>query len=872
MPPKKSIVEGLAKPTSKAASRPHFSSAEKRWPDDSKHEPSKKVARRGADTDVEQEREADDLPDKRPVNKENISFNPIDTTLNVIPTEGGKVLMALTDGGMQYLIAGARANVGMKSGRYFYEVKIVEALNPAEASAGGTRARTPAPRQLLRMGFSTGHSALILGDSENHIYFDSEGNYCCGKRKTQSASQRFMRDQVIGVLLNLDANIPNANTISLFRQGERISEPQSIPEHFIGQTLFPHVSFRNVSVQVQLGREALKQLPFKCRTIGNAAEADIEVNTTSVAADGKYEVVLPIAFPDEGTFDWLDDFLIKNPNYIELSDRKILEWAGSSGLWKPKAAGWKTSNDKPEFSFGLPGMDDQSVRRVVQTITSVVPRNYVVMEVRGNLLENERKEVLRRYSHPMFKKVAHVVMGEPGQEFKEMQLEKLLNEKQEKANVGWKAKKAEESRKRAIEQRHKVLAEMKRKAEHGRRKAADDARRRADANRRRKNRIAEARKMAEDMGEDFVSEDEGMDSETREDDRVDDVEDAKDEIKVEDDAEDQDVADDPPKVELTEEEKQIWFRPPSGGCSDLTLAALNQSFGSFSIPEVNSGFDEFRYEWQGDADSREYLSSWVMERKRTSRIEDLQPGQWFLDQMKEWQKLFQEWQDAQKDFKTAQKSIEGSKDDEDESFEIDIDSVENVIDIGNGEPLFKDFAFEDWALLQLRFELWLLQVAFRRDVEDPERVGVHENHLAFYYSKYFRKQIVPKAFAVSAMPDIVGLVKDCIGWHPEEGVLTTTLPNEMPSFTPFVKVAEESRRERQRRIDAGDETARISFSPMAMQQPSASKSSGISGGWPGGTGSKQWGSAKAGSIFQGSGIRPVGYSGATGSGNWAKRW
>ncbi|CAE8655842.1 unnamed protein product, partial [Polarella glacialis] len=37
-----------------------------------------------------------------------------DTTLNVMPTVNGKLLMALSDGGFQYLLAGARASVGVK--------------------------------------------------------------------------------------------------------------------------------------------------------------------------------------------------------------------------------------------------------------------------------------------------------------------------------------------------------------------------------------------------------------------------------------------------------------------------------------------------------------------------------------------------------------------------------------------------------------------------------------------------------------------------------------------------------------------------------------------------------------------------------------
>merc|ERR1719453_2553782 len=125
-------------------------------------------------------------------------------------------------------------------------------------------------------------------------------------------------------------------------------------------------------------------LPFKCHMIQGAAAADVVTGPSKEPSDGKYEVVLPVAFPDEGTFDWLDTFLEKNPKYVELSDRKIIDWAKSSGLW-PKG-GWKASNDKPNVSFGVPAVDDFGVRKVIAAVAPVVPRNYLVMEVKSNLI------------------------------------------------------------------------------------------------------------------------------------------------------------------------------------------------------------------------------------------------------------------------------------------------------------------------------------------------------------------------------------------------------------------------------------------------------------------------------------------------------
>merc|ERR1719333_1754510 len=55
-----------------------------------------------------------------------VSMNLADTTLNVLPTAGGKLLGALHEGGLQYLLAGARAGVGVKAGRYLFEVRLTE--------------------------------------------------------------------------------------------------------------------------------------------------------------------------------------------------------------------------------------------------------------------------------------------------------------------------------------------------------------------------------------------------------------------------------------------------------------------------------------------------------------------------------------------------------------------------------------------------------------------------------------------------------------------------------------------------------------------------------------------------------------------------
>merc|ERR1712113_452677 len=297
-----------------------------------------------------------------------------------------------------------------------------------------------------------------------------------------------------------------------------------------------------------------------------------------------------------------------------------------------------------------------SVRRVINAVAPVVPRNYVIMEVKANLVAAERKEVLKRFSAPHFKRVAHVVMGEPTDNYKKMQIDRLLQEKQEKADMEWRAKKAEEERKRQVEVRQKQLQEMRKKADEQRKKAADEAKKKAEDTKKKidelkaKKEEANAKEAAEIKGVEGMEDvemkgneekKEGDDNEENQDKKADDdaedpkidkgapmeVDDQKDMAKEGERDNDENNIDEletkekgeeegPPKVELTEEEEKMWFRPQPGA-PDLTSTVLSQSFAYFTIPEKDEGFDDIRYEWQNEDTSKEYLRKWVLEKKLT---------------------------------------------------------------------------------------------------------------------------------------------------------------------------------------------------------------------------------------------------------------
>merc|ERR1712151_543789 len=90
--------------------------------------------------------------------------------------------------------------------------------------------RVPQPVSLVRLGLSLSGSSVILADGKDYVYFDSEGFFVTSEVK-KKVSVRFLRSQTVALLVNLDAASPNANTVSLFRDGKRVSEPQPLPEH-----------------------------------------------------------------------------------------------------------------------------------------------------------------------------------------------------------------------------------------------------------------------------------------------------------------------------------------------------------------------------------------------------------------------------------------------------------------------------------------------------------------------------------------------------------------------------------------------------------------------------------------------------------------
>lgn len=714
-------------------------------------------------TDVEDEELEKDSPDddRARVEKDSVSFCSWDSTLDATQACKGKLLLSLFDGGSQFILSGVHANTGVKAGRYFFETKIIESRNFAD-NGSGKGGQTFLPPQVLRLGFSSS-STTALGDGPHVIFFDSNGTVVHDKSRT-SVTAGFQPFQVLGVLLNLDLESPNANTISLFCDGVRKCRPHPLPECLRGKSLFPIVNYKNVVLQVNFGPIPIVPLRFSCRMLADAALEDVEVVEKPQCIDGKCEVLFPVGLLDEGVLDWLDAFLKEHQDYTELSHQAILDSIQKSDSTQQKGFTSREYNSRPGMEFTMRQMSN-----LIRSVSPVLKRNFIVMEVRNNLLSHERRKNIARFDRKDFKRVAVVVMGEPTDAHKAFVRQKMLLKKREKAVNDVK-------RQHALEERRK-----ERNGKNGDASKGDDAEKESPS-------LEDAVKEAE-------------------------------------------------AVELSEEELNQWFHKSTQ--AELKKE-LSDSFADFALPTADEGFDEIRYEWQAQEECCKYLKEWIAKHKLMHKVEDLVPGAWFKEKWAEWSRTIQEWRRKHNDFTEAKKKRTSEKrrltndaedgdgesakgEDEGESVKMvdnddtDVFKVEDVCDVCNGEPLFANFEYEDWALLNLRFELHLLVHGFRHDMTDPERTSFHENNLHFYYSKYYQRLLVFKDYGCSTLRELLELMKDTIVVAPKDGVIDHLLSDDTP-LDNFVKLTEDHRRERQRRVDVGDSTAALKFSKSVSRQ------------------------------------------------------
>lgn len=653
----------------------------------------------GSSTDSDEKELDEDLGGD--IIKHEVALNISDATPDVFFSGNGSVLSSFSQAPFQHLVSAIRADTGVKAGRYVFEVKVLE------------QSKT---EHLLRLGFSTARSSLFLGDgSSDSVAFDSDGTFISAEPdqerplRVEKACKAFHSHRVISIVVNLNKDAPNGNTLAVFLDGQRAGPSKPIPAHLHGKVLYPTITFQNATLAVNFGSsgQRFSKLPFRCRALGQPLIAHSE-RIPSVA--GERKVLFPIGLPDEGVYDFVDQFLEASPEYLEISARAMQRWSLSSRQLQGRHAQKETTETAFECSVEVPEIQS------LLNLSERLGRNLVVVDSRLNLLKVDRQRFLDTFQG--VKKVATVVVGEPTQAFKSWVHAKIRSERESKR-----------------------------------------------------------RRLSEDS------------------------------------------------TSASSIDDSVWFLPHSN--SDISMRDITSHFSNFSLPELDEGLDEINFAWSQEAEAKAKLQSWIQSKKETVIVENLCPGSWFKQKLEEWKLARASFRQKHVDFSNRVKNDSALLE---LASSIEVSDVKDVHDIdGKKTPIYANFKYEDWLLLSWRYELHLLAHAFLIDVDDAQRMGIPEDHVSHYFNLYFHASLEPRArLGVDGLTQAVKLMKEPLileEIRPGRRVLQSKLEKDTP-LEAFVSSIEVYRRDRQRRMEAGDESAQLSFpkpAAKAAQKPSAPK-------------------------------------------------
>merc|ERR1712187_1057699 len=123
---------------------------------------------------------------------------------------------------------------------------------------------------------------------------------------------------------------------------------------------------------------------------------------------------------------------------------------------------------------------EQNYSKMMQVIAASCPRDFVVMELKSNLIKEEREKLLAKFPSFMFKKVACVAIGAPADSFTKYNEKLMLAEKQAKSDIEFKALKAKERQQKLMEKKKKEIEKQKKKDEKIKAKKLKEAQKKLD--------------------------------------------------------------------------------------------------------------------------------------------------------------------------------------------------------------------------------------------------------------------------------------------------------------------------------------------------------------------------------------------------------
>lgn len=337
-------------------------------------------------------------------------LNALDASFNAVPGDDGKSLFTMQGEGLTQIFAGMRANYGFKSGRYYFEVKLLDHPRQTRVGFSAVRNNPLQPRTLEReslLGEDSGTVHALSGlclDDELSFAFDAQGVVYGAGSKTKDANPKWSRTDIIGVLLNVQKK-----TISLFLNGTKTPTGQvtTIPDSFfdeagnLKEALYPTVACKASAVECNFSQKIWKDLPYTVRMVSHAKLTDIQASPLKLSEKNlsqRVEVIIPVGFDVNPV---IQAYVKSNGDALVLTQDALTSWAEKSGNVKRQVGGGGA------HKFGIMAVDQPN--SVFPMLLSPLRRYVYSFSIYNNLHPKARKDTLLKLSHAQNVEVTAIV-------------------------------------------------------------------------------------------------------------------------------------------------------------------------------------------------------------------------------------------------------------------------------------------------------------------------------------------------------------------------------------------------------------------------------------------------------------------------------
>lgn len=294
-------------------------------------EPSsfRRERRRDRDRDAERDREREhdrqrDMwngcdPFVLPEGSNKICMDEGDRSVDFTVRDTTKISTMYRKEGFALMWSGGRANIGVKSGKYCFECKVLTNLH---VDLPGDTDEETRNHHGCRIGWSVPTTDVVcLGEDEQSFAYCSTGDILTCNTFTKYG-EGYGPGDAIGCMIDLDAL-----TISFSKNGKATGEAVKIPENLKGKVFMPHIVIKNTMARFNFHSPSLNESfpPEEYKYIGMAPEEDIE---KSPKGPGRIEpeVIVLVGLPGTGKTTWAKKFERDNlgKRYAIISVESIL--------------------------------------------------------------------------------------------------------------------------------------------------------------------------------------------------------------------------------------------------------------------------------------------------------------------------------------------------------------------------------------------------------------------------------------------------------------------------------------------------------------------------------------------------------------------